>query len=995
MKHIAVPAILLVSLFICASSVVYAQGLFINEFMAANSHTIADPDYHEYADWFEVYNAADSSINLIGYSVTDLLSQAGKFRFTTDIIVSPHSFVLIWADDRNTGRHANFKLSASGESIGLFDPAGKVVDTVSFAAQEDDISSGRWPDGSSTWYRFWPASPGSANTDLQIYDRLVPPVLSQQGGFSAAPLTVALSHPASGVILRYTRDGHTPTPSSPQYGSPLRFDSTGVLRVRAFKTGSLPSAIVTATFLLNEKTELPVFSLVTDPENFFSDTAGIYVEGTRGIIAHCSTAPRNWNQEWERPADLQLFDRDRTSGFHNSLGVQIFGGCSRLYPEKSLAFYFRDEYGEGRLRYRLFEDLCLTEYNNFILRSGGQDWWRTMFREDMVHMLIKQGMCIDYQDYRPSILFINGQYWGIHNIREKYNEHYLHYRHGVAEDSIDLIEISQTGIAHNGDLVAYTAMMQFIASNDMSVQRNYDSVRTMADIDDYIDYTIAEIYAANGDWPGSNMKLWRERKPTGKWRWLVYDLDFTFGGNANGLYSSNTLALATATNGPSWPNPPWSTLMLRKLLTNVDFKNEFIQRFAVHTNTTFEEGHVISIIDSLMQGIASEIPRHKLRWPQSLSIGTTWPENVQIMRDFAKKRQSASMGHFMSYFGLRGVYSLTLGRNDSTWGKIFAHNLELRRNGFAHLLFQNVPVKLKAMSMPGYRFVRWEGTVSSTAPETTFVFTENARLTAVFEAAPLSTTAPVINEINYKSAELFDTEDWVELYNPSSVAVDLGGWQFAGESSTTFRMPSGTVLQGKGYLVICRDTLKFKSLRPEVKGILGNAGFGLSSSGERIRLSDPAGTIVDEVVYAPQGAWVSAPNGTGPTLSLINPQKDNALAENWRASRGYGTPGAMNDVYLDVEEATPAVPGKFALFQNYPNPFNPSSDIRYQISEFRHVKLAVYDLLGREVAILVNEQEAPGSYTARWNADGLASGVYICRLKAGAFVESRKMILAR
>jgi hypothetical protein len=718
--------------------VAVSQTLFINEFMAANSMTVADPDYNDYADWIEVYNAGDLPANLKGYSVTDLFSQPRKYLFTADMIVPSHSWGIIWADDRNTGNHTNFKLSASGEVIGLFDAAGNIVDTITFGQQTNDVSYGRFPDGYSHWFRFSPASPGTTNPESRIFDKVDLPVLSHQSGFYPAPLTVTVTHPAAGAVLRYTTDGHTPTATSPVYFSPIRLDSTTVLRVRAFKEESLPGNTLTATYLLDEQTGLPVFSLVTDPENFFSDTSGIYVAGSNGILANCSTAPRNWNQDWERPVELEMFEANRLSAFKVSTGVKIYGGCARLYAEKSLAFYFRDEYGFGKLHYRLFPDLPITEYNNFVLRSSGQDWWRTMFRDGMVQTLIKQGMKVDYQEYRPSILFINGQYWGIHNIREKLNEHYVAARFGINPDSVDLVEISKGITANNGDLVAYNAMISFLSANSLSVASSYDYITSIADIDEYIDYTIAEIYAANGDWPGANMKLWRERKPAGKWRWMVYDLDFTFGGNAEGQYNTNTLAQATATNGPNWPNPPWSTLMLRRLLENSGFKNEFIQRFAVHLNTTFEKDHIIAVIDSLAQGIASEIPRHKFRWPQSLSIGTTWSGNVQILRDFAATRPAAAIGHFLAKFSLSGTYSLVISRNESGRGKVFTHSVEVQKNGATHTFFRNIPLKIRAVPMPGFRFARWEGAITSTAAETTIVLNGNSTLTAIFEAASVS-----------------------------------------------------------------------------------------------------------------------------------------------------------------------------------------------------------------------------------------------------------------
>jgi hypothetical protein len=816
------------------------QTLYINEFMAANSKTIADPDYHDYADWIEVYNAGNSEANLNGYSITDSPSQAQKYRFTTDIVIPAHSWVIIWADDRNTRNHANFKLSASGEFIGLYDAGGIAVDTITFGSQSDDIAYGRVPDGSAVWYRLSPASPGAANLSAQIYDKLEPPRISHPSGFYPSSLTVTCTHPDTRATLHYTIDGHTPTATSPEFPGYLQVDTTTVLRVRAFKDATLPSNSVTMTYLVQEPTKLPLFSLVTDPENFFSDTSGIYVAGTNGIVANCSTAPRNWNQDWERPVDLELFEADQMSAFKVSTGVKIYGGCARLYPEKSLAFYFRDMYGLGKLHYRLFPHLAYTEYNNFVLRSSGQDWWRTMIRDGMAQTLIKQGMNADVQDYRPSILFINGQYWGIHNIREKLNEHYVNQHYSIDPDSVDLVEISKGVEANNGDLVAYNALTSYLTANSLSVQSNYDYVSSLVDVDEYIDYNIAEIYAANGDWPGANMKLWRERKPTGKWRWMVYDLDFTFGGNAQGQYNTNTLAQATTTNGPSWPNPPWATLMLRRMLENTGFRNEFIQRYAVHLNTTFEIEHVVQVIDSLARGIQAEIPRHKTRWPQSLSIGTTWSGNLQILRDFAATRPTASRGHFVSQFSLAGTYSLIISRNDPERGNILAHGVEIRKNAAVDTFFCGVPLKIKAVPSPGYHFVGWEGATSSTSAETTLVLYANSTLTAVFE--------------------------------PGSTSVELNGREATG----------------------------------------------------------------------------------------------------------------------------------FTLLQNYPNPFNPTTSIGYsvraasrQLPAVSSVRLVVYDLLGREVAVLVNGKKEAGLYEVPFDGSKLPSGVYLYKLMAGGYTECRRMVLIK
>ncbi len=573
---------------------VNAQGLFINEFMASNSTTIADPDYNNFADWIEIYNSGSTWINLKDYYITDDLSQPQKFQIQNDLIVEAGGYAIIWADDVNTGNHANFKLSATGESIGLFSPNLTLVDTITFGLQQIDISMGRFPNGTNNWFTFSPATPAAANLESGIFNILPLPTISTQSGFYPAGISITASHNLTDVTIRFTNDGTIPNSSSNIYSIPLQIDSTSVLRFRAFKDGYTPSITETRTYFINESTDLPVFSLVTDPANFFSDTSGIYVAGTNGITGNCSSQPRNWNQDWERPVSLEFFESDKSLAFKVNSGVKINGGCSRLYPEKSLAFFFRDEYGTDKLSYRLFDDIPVSEYNTFILRSSAQDWWRTMFRDGMVQTLIEKGMKLDYQDYRPSILFINGEYWGIHNIREKLNEHYVFYHHGVDKNNIDLIEISKGVYANNGDVTAYNEMITFLSTKNMAYPPYYDYIKSIVDIDEYIDYQVAQIYSANGDWPGSNMKLWRERTAGSKWRWMIYDLDFTFGGNAQGLATTNTLAQATATNGPDWPNPPWSTLMLRKLLDNPDFKNEFIQRMAAHINTTFEPNHVLS-----------------------------------------------------------------------------------------------------------------------------------------------------------------------------------------------------------------------------------------------------------------------------------------------------------------------------------------------------------------------------------------------------------------
>jgi hypothetical protein len=298
--------------------------------------------------------------------------------------------------------------------------------------------------------------------------------------------------------------------------------------------------------------------------------------------------------------------------------------------------------------------------------------------------------------------------------------------------------------------------------------------------------------------------------------------------------------------------------------------------------------------------------------------------------------------------------------------------------------------------MPGFRFVRWEGASVSTSSEIEITASSNSYLTAVFEPDELTVTTPVINEINYNSSSVFDTEDWIELYKPVESTIDISGWIIRDNNlSNAYTFPTGSQIQGNGYAVVCNDTLKFNFLHLGIENVYGNFDFGLSSNGDMILLFDSENNLIDSLSYESSGEWTSVPNGNGPTLSLINPQFDNTLAINWDASDFFGTPGRLNDVYTKVGDEDFETVEDFYLYNNYPNPFNPNTTISWQSPVSSHQTLKVYDLLGREVATLVDEFKPAGRYEVEFDASALSSGTYFYRLQAGEYIETKKMILLR
>lgn len=709
----------------------YAQPpqLSINEFLASNSKLNPDPDYKAYADWIELYNAGESRLQLAGYTLTDNLSQPAKWTFPANSSIAAKSFLVIWADDRNSGLHTNYKLAAEGEQIGLFDYTGKLIDSLSYGQQSTNVSCGRYPDGLGAWRYFSTPTPGTANL-VQPFEGIVSdPGFSQPGGFYRGEQTVLLSHDGTAESIRYTTNGAIPSDTAAFYTGAIRISRTTVLRAQAFRAGRLPSRVVTRTYFIDDSCTLPVVSLSTNPENLWDDRTGIYVVGTNGITGYCKSTPCNWNQDWGRPATLEYYDAAGRPRFQLDAGIKIGGGCTRMYPQKSLAVYARSIYGSSKINYPLFPDKASESYNNLVLRNSGQDWYRTLFRDGMMQTLVKDRMDIDWQAYQPAVLFINGAYWGIHDLREKHNEHYLEANYGVDPDRVDIV--SDNGEVHEGSATLYKALISFVSTHNLAEQANYDQVRSQVDIDEYQNYLIAEIYFANIDWPGGNIKFWREWGEGHKWRWILFDTDLGFGAHPQGQWDSNTLANVTSSVETYYANPPWSTLLIRKMLENEEFRNHFIQRFAGHIQTTFAPARALARIDSLSTLLAPEIPRHKQRWPTSLSFGTTWEAQLETVRDFARKRPQAMMTHLKDKFALAGTAALSVTANDFRMGRVSIEGVTLA-DSETIAYFTRIPLTCVALPAKGYRFAGWHGLSQTNEDTIRITLSAPGQLRAIF-----------------------------------------------------------------------------------------------------------------------------------------------------------------------------------------------------------------------------------------------------------------------
>ncbi|MDZ7605783.1 MAG: CotH kinase family protein [Cyclobacteriaceae bacterium] len=551
------------------------------------------------------------------------------------------------------GLHTNFKIDSDNDSLYLANASGVIIDSVQVVIPLN-YSYGRRLDNNFVWAFFTEPTPSKANTSTAFEKTTVGEVkFSIPGGYQMNYVLLTLTADNPGDSIFYTLDGSEPGAASQFYTAPIVINKNTVVRARVLKTGYLPGSIANQTYTFGVKHDLPIISIITSPDNLWNVDYGIYATG-KNASADFPYFGANFWQDWERPASLALYEPDGTMAFQVDGGLKIYGAYSRGNAQKSFAFHLRKAYGDDKVKYKIFSELAIDEFESLVLRSSGNDFNNTMMRDALCNTIVRD-LELDQMAYRPAAAYLNGEYWGILNIREKINESFLASHHGVDRENLDILEGNGSAIAGTGD--HYASMMNFVAGNNLAVKENYFFVKKQMDIDNYIKYQVAQIFIDNRDWPGNNIKFWRERTDAGKWRWILFDLDFGFNTWDTDNQNFNTLAFALEPNGPGWPNPPWSTFLFRKLMENQSFKNDFINCFADNLNTIFQPQVVLQTIDKLKAAIDAEMPRHMARWYGNMNYRN---ERLEAMREFARSRQSIIRQHIRTQFYLSGFYNLNI-----------------------------------------------------------------------------------------------------------------------------------------------------------------------------------------------------------------------------------------------------------------------------------------------------------------------------------------------
>lgn len=724
-----------------------AAQLRINEFLASNSTTVYDPDFGVFADFVELYNASSFPISLANYSISDKPENKKKWIFP-EITLESGQYLILWADGNNkyigdtaysefkrknievSALHLNFKLSADGEYLGLFDAKGKLVDEIKFGVQENDVSYGRNTSNSNEWQFFNEVSPGNINSNYGANSLIYAsePTFNIQGGFYPSTQSLQISSSESEAEIRFTFDGSEPTRQSILIGTSFDVIRNYVIRARAYVPGKLPSPVVTSTYFIGESISLPVISLSSNAKDLFGFDFGII---------------RNSIKDREVPGFVEYYDENKKLAFSTGVGLKLFGTTIFTLPQKPLSIRFKSKFGIDELQYKLFEDRDNERFKSIQLRNGGNDYNLSYFRDGLATNLFKGKIDLDYQEYKPCVVFINGDYHGIYEIRERLDAQYLSDNHQINAENIDIIEDSLTVVA--GDEKEFQQFLKLFKSLDLSQDENFALIASKMDVDEYINYMIHKIFVGYSIVDYNN-KYWRSKDKDSKWRWIAHDMEHGFGEISGDKYWVNTFSKVSG-NDPLLPE--WSTLIFANLIKNTSFRDRMIQRFAVYLSTIYQPEATLNILDSIKTVLQTQMPRHIQRWNSPPNI-PTWNRNIDSLRNYLEKRPAYIRQHIETLFPV--IDSAKIDLIIIGQGSISVSGVQLSDTLISIYFFKNAELTLQAIPAPGYQFIGWQS-VSDSA-NISFDVQKDTAYTAVFSKQPISIIPPYINKDTILSAAL-------------------------------------------------------------------------------------------------------------------------------------------------------------------------------------------------------------------------------------------------
>ena len=403
------------------------------------------------------------------------------------------------------------------------------------------------------------------------------------------------------------------TNSEKIYGKEILYDESlpkaTVIRAIAISQSGSKSKVFTKTIFTDTNikeyfSNITVVSLVTDPSNLLDYKKGIMVKGEiydkwlkdnnkiinkEDEVVDSEFVEGNFmehGKEWEREGNIEIYDNSNESIINELIGLRIKGNISRQYNQKSFNIYFREEYDKKYINYELWENSknihndIINKYSSLTIRNGGNDTEGLKFKDSWLQQLV-ENRSVDIQQSKPAILFLNGEYWGVYNLQEKYSKDYYAEHYNLNKDNIIAIKEDELDIGKDSDYKKYEELMSY-AKKDLTNKETYQEFLKLIDLQSMLDYYAIETYINNSDWgidssgTNKNVLLWRTREKENneygdtKWRWSLYDLEFS-----SSMYNINT----TSADFCAIKNAKSKHPLFESAMKNEEFNKQFYDTY--------------------------------------------------------------------------------------------------------------------------------------------------------------------------------------------------------------------------------------------------------------------------------------------------------------------------------------------------------------------------------------------------------------------------------
>ncbi len=849
-----------------ASALILASGsawasVVINEIMPKNVSYKLD-DQFQYSGWAEILNNGAEDVDVSLYFFSDEAENPTKWQMVTDnkaLVLKPGDFAVVYFDETEAADededalplHANFKLPAKKGCLYLADESGTEIDRMAYDTVYRNLSYGRTEAG--TLAHFTQPTPGKVNASNSAASiQTAAPTFSLAPGFYTQAQTIAITADPSSSIY-YTTDGSEPTRESNQYKEPLKFEANTPLRAIAIKDGEINSEITTASYFFNEDVQkLPIVSLVTAPNLLYSDSIGIFVAGKKTghgelVPSYCNgpDTRANYYTDWDRPCNFELFDRSKKEHLNQEVKISNFGACSRTKYIKSIKVKSGKIYGNNKFDYSIFEEKPNLKWKSVVLRNAGNDFGRSYLRDGFIQTLLIGQADIDHQAYQPSMVFVNGAFHGMLNIRERTNKDFIYSNYGLDENEFFLNEGNWANQSESG----YDELQELCKSKDMNADGIYEKLDEEIDINECLNYFMIEMYCGNQDWPGGNIKCWRDKRDGGKWRWILYDTEYSMSLYSNTL-NANCFQYAAKHN------------LFGPMIKNDRIRERLLAKFCVHFATTFEPKRAEKVLDSLIANIQPDVKRHIEKIQSAYKLEKDFDEDIQTIRTFINGRLDVMYKNTNKKFS---VDTLPIRIYSDLKDATFTINEEpIKTSDFSSYFFTKTYCQISANEPSGYTFSHWEIKLPNEKNalelhERTYcdTFVGGSFKAVYMPNTNFNANKPQIyfNEVCAANTIYVDEyrqdEDWIELYNDGSKDYPLGGLYMSNNKGNLglFQIPASdsTTIKAKGYLVFWADKDTMQGVR--------HLNFKLpSAQSGALFLSEKGNNgfqIIDSVTYKP------------------------------------------------------------------------------------------------------------------------------------------------